>query len=150
MLDNMCLEFAELKAKKKGLEDEAKAVGKKIEQLEQEICEKMIEDEKPDVTVDGVKYSLTQKTMYSKASEETLLEKGIVFFDVLRDVGLGDIIVEKVDPRTLNSTVRNMAEENDGVLPEELEEALNIYEKLGISARKANTKALDRAKENRK
>ena len=66
----------------------------------------------------------------------------------MREQGLGDIIVERVDPRTLNSTCKGIVEEA-GELPEELAEALSIYEKLGLSRRKANTKALDRAKANR-
>jgi len=109
----------------------------------------MVDEEKPSTIVDGFTYSLQQTTMYSKKSEEALAEAGIVFFDVLREQGLGDLIVEKVDPRTLQSSVRAMAEENDGELPEELVECLSIYEKLTLSKRKANTKALDRAKANR-
>lgn len=119
------------------------------EQLEQEICQMMVDEEKPSTIVDGFTYSLQQTTMYSKKSEEALAEAGIVFFDVLREQGLGDIIVEKVDPRTLQSSVRAMAEEMDGELPEDLVGCLSIYEKLTISKRKANTKALERAKANR-
>ena len=119
------------------------------EQLEQEICQMMVDEEKPSTVVDGFTYSLQQKTMYSKKSEEALAEAGISFFDVLREQGLGDLIVERVDPRTLQSSVRAMAEEMDGELPEDLVECLNIYEKLELSKRKANTKALERAKANK-
>ena len=107
----------------------------------------MVDEEKPNTVVDGFTYSLQQKTMYTKKSEEALAEAGIVFFDVLREQGLGDLIVEKVDPRTLQSSVNAMAEE--GEIPEELLECLNVYEKLGLSKRKANTKALERAKANK-
>ena len=107
----------------------------------------MIDEDKPDTTVDGYKYSLKQETVYSKLGEDKLMERGIDFFELLREQGIGDIIVEKVDPRTLNSTCKGIVEEQ-GELPEELAEALNVYEKLGISRRKANTKALDRAKAN--
>ena len=117
------------------------------ERLEQEICQMMVDEEKPNTVVDGFTYSLQQKVMYSKKSEEALAEAGIDFFDVLREQGLGDLIVERVDPRTLQSSVSQMAEE--GELPEELAECLNVYEKLGLSKRKANTKALERAKANK-
>lgn len=117
------------------------------EELEQEICQMMVDEEKPSTVVDGFTYSLQQKTMYSKKSEAALAEAGIDFFDVLREQGLGDLIVEKVDPRTLQSSVSALAEE--GELPEELTECLNIFEKLAISKRKANTKALERAKANK-
>ena len=60
---------------------------------------------------------------------------------------MGDLIVEKVDPRTLQSSINAMAEAGD--IPEELLECLNVYEKLTLSKRKANTSALDRARANR-
>ena len=107
----------------------------------------MVDEEKPSTVVDGFTYSLQQSTMYAKKSEDKLAEAGIDFFDVLREQGLGDLIVERVDPRTLQSSVRSMAEE--GELPEELAECLSIYEKLTLSKRKANTKALERAKANK-
>ena len=116
----------------------------------------MIDEEKPNTVVDGFNYSLSQKIMYAKKSEEKLAEieatTGVSFFDALREQGLGDIIVEKVDPRTLQSTVANLAaeaEDNGEELPEELTEYLSIYEKLSILKRKANTKALDRARANK-
>lgn len=132
---------------KENLADLTKSNNADKETMEQEICQLMVDEEKPSTVVDGFTYSLQQKIMYSKKSEEALAEAGIVFFDVLREQGLGDIIVERVDPRTLQSTIAGMAEE--GELPEELEECLNIYEKLALSKRKANTKALERAKANK-
>lgn len=147
-LDDKVRIYKDVLDKKAELEDLVKANNALKEQLEQEICQMMIDEEKPSTVVDGFTYSLQQKTMYSKKSEEALAEAGIVFFDVLREQGLGDIIVEKVDPRTLQSTVAGLVEDR-GELPEELEEVLNVYEKLGLSKRKANTKALDRAKANK-
>lgn len=132
---------------KENLADLTKSNNADKETMEQEICQIMIDEEKPNTVVDGFTYSLQQKVMYSKKSEEALAEAGIVFFDVLREQGLGDIIVERVDPRTLQSTIAGMAEE--GELPEELKECLSIYEKLALSKRKANTKALERAKANK-
>lgn len=106
----------------------------------------MVDEEKPDTTVDGFKYSLQEKTRYSKISEEKLMEKGLVFFDVLREQGFGHLITERVDPRTLDSAMNNLTAENDGELPEELAEVLSVYSELKVSKRKANTKALSRAK----
>lgn len=147
VLDQKVREYKAILDRKAELEELTKANNAAKEALEQEICKIMVDEEKPSTVVDGFNYSLSQKTMYAKKSEEALAEAGIVFFDVLREQGLGDIIVERVDPRTLQSTVAGMAEE--GELPEELVECLSIYEKLTLSKRKANTKALDRAKANR-
>lgn len=149
VLDQKVREYKAILDRKDELAEQTKANNAAKEQLEQEICQLMVDEEKPSTIVDGFTYSLQQTTMYSKKSEEALAEAGIVFFDVLREQGLGDLIVEKVDPRTLQSSVRAMAEENDGELPEELVECLSIYEKLTLSKLKANTKALDRAKANR-
>lgn len=147
-LDDKVREYQKVLEKKDELADLTKENNRLKDELEQEICQMMIDEEKPDTTVDGYKYSLKQETMYSKLGEDKLMEKGIDFFELLREQGFGDIIVERVDPRTLNSTMKGVVEEA-GELPEELAEALSIYEKLGISRRKANTKALDRAKANK-
>lgn len=148
LLDDKVREYQKVLEEKDRLAEATKENNKLKEELEQEICQIMIDEDKPDTTVDGYKYSLKQETMYSKLSEDKLMEKGIDFFELLREQGIGDIIVERVDPRTLNSTCKAMVEEQ-GELPEELAEALNVYEKLGISKRKANTGALDRAKANK-
>lgn len=74
------------------------------------------------------------------------MEKGLVFFDVLREQGFGHLITERVDSRTLDSAMNNLAAENDGELPEEMAEVLSVYSELKVSKRKANTKALNRAK----
>lgn len=147
LLDQKVREYKELLDRKAELEALTKENNAAKEALEQVICQMMVDEEKPNTVVDGFTYSLQQKTMYTKKSEDALAEAGIVFFDVLREQGLGDLIVEKVDPRTLQSSVNQMAEE--GELPEELLECLNVYEKLGLSKRKANTKALERAKANK-
>lgn len=148
LLDDKVREYQKVLERKDELSDLTKENNARKDELEQEICQMLIDEDKPDTTVDGYKYSLKQETVYSKLGEDKLLEKGIDFFEVLREQGIGDIIVEKVDPRTLNSTCKAMVEEQ-GELPEDLAEALNVYEKLGISRRKANTGALDRAKANK-
>lgn len=148
LLDEKVREYKEILDEKDRLADATKANNKKKEELEQEIAQMMVDNEKPNTVVDGYTYSLKQETMYSKKSEEALQAAGIVFFDVLREQGLGDIIVERVDQRTLNSTMKALVEEQ-GELPEELAECLSVYEKLGVGKRKANTKALDRAKANK-
>lgn len=147
VLDRKVREYKEVLDRKEELAELTKENNAAKEQLEQEICQLMVDEEKPSTVVDGFMYSLQQTTMYSKKSEDKLAEAGIDFFDVLREQGLGDLIVEKVDPRTLQSSVRALAEE--GELPEELAECLSIYEKLTLSKRKANTKALERAKANK-
>lgn len=147
LIDEKVREYKALLDRKDELAELTKQNNAAKEQLEQEICQMMIDAEKPSTVVDGFNYSLQQKTEYSKKSEADLYEAGIDFFDVLRNQGLGDLIVEKVDPRTFNSTCKDLVEK--GEMPEELAECVNTYEKLALSRRKANTKALDRAKANK-
>jgi hypothetical protein len=147
-LDNKVREYKELLDKKEELAEQTKENNKALEKIEREVAKMMVDEDKPDTTVDGFKYSLQEKTIYSKASEEKLQELEIDFLDVLREQGFGHLIVERVDSKTLNSAMNNLVEEI-GVLPEELEECLNIYSQLKVVKRKANTKALTRAKEAR-
>ena len=144
-LDDKVRAYKELLDKKDELADLVKENNKAVDELEQEIAQMMVDEEKPDTTVDGFKYSLQEKTIYSKIGEEKLMEMGVDFFDVLREQGLEYLIVERVDSRTLNSAMNNLVEEQ-GELPEELAECLNVYSQLKITKRKANTKALNRAK----
>lgn len=92
-LDHKIREYKELLDRKEELENLTKENNAAKEKLEQDICKMMIDEEKPSTIVDGFNYSLSQKVMYSKKSEEDLaaLEKetGLSFFDVLRDQGLG-------------------------------------------------------------
>ena len=144
-LDDKVREYKELLDKKDELAEQTKENNKALEDLEQEIAQMMVDEEKPDTTVDGFKYSLQEKTIYSKIGEDKLMEKGLDFFEILREEGFGDLIVERVDSRTLNSAMNNLVEET-GELTEGLAECLNVYSQLKISRRKANTKALNRAK----
>lgn len=145
-LDDKVRAYKELLDKKDALAEQTKANNEELKNMEQEIARQMVDEEKPDTTVDGFKYSLQEKTRFSKISEERLMEKGLVFFDVLREQGFGHLITERVDPRTLDSAMNNLTAENDGELPEELAEVLTVYSELKVFKRKANTKALNRAK----
>lgn len=140
-LDDKVRVYKELLDKKDELAELTKANNKELEELEQEIAQMMVDEEKPDTTVDGFKYSLQEKTIYSKIGEDKLMEKGLDFFEILREEGFGDLIVERVDSRTLNSAMNNLVEETG-----ELPECLSVYSQLKVSKRKANTKALSRAK----
>ena len=144
-LDDKVRAYKELLDKKDELAEQTKLNNKAVEELEQEIAQIMVDEEKPDTTVDGFKYSLQEKAIYSKIGEDKLIEKGLDFFEVLREEGFGDLIVERVDTRTLNSAMNNLVEET-GELPESLAECLNVYSQLKVSKRKANVKALSRAK----
>ena len=101
-LDDKVRVYKDLLDKKDELAEQTKENNKKLDELEQEIAQQMVDEEKPDTTVDGFKYSLQEKTIYSKIGEDKLMEKGLNFFEILREEGFGDLIVERVDSRTRN------------------------------------------------
>ncbi len=94
-----------------------------------------MDDDCPRISTGGYCFSLTPKTSYTKRSDSELAESGVDFLDTLREEGLGDIIVEKVDPRTLQSTVKAYVEEH-GELSEGLDSIVRSYEYNDITRRK--------------
>ena len=84
--------------------------------------------------------TLTPKTIYNKKSEAELASEGINFFETLREEGLGDIIVESVNTRTLQSTIKAYVEENDG-LSEDLAKCISIFDTYDITRRRESSRA---------
>ena len=132
--------YEELLATKEQLAAETKKNNELIDQEKAEIIQEMIDQNCPITGTDNFAYSLAPKTQWSKKSEKDLLDAGVDFLQTLREEGLGDLIVEKVDPRTLNSTVKNLVEENEGNLPEGLEKILNRYDFNDLSKTKMSAK----------
>ena len=133
-------EYAGLLERKEALAAETKANNAAIEEMKLQIAEAMIEAESPKISRKGFVYSLQEKTMYSKKGEEKLMEEGVDFFEVLRNEGLGDLIVETVNARTLQSSMKAYVEEN-GELSEDLAKCITVYETYDISKRKETNKA---------
>ena len=83
----------------------------------------------------GRNYSVTVKTYYSipKAQRDAAFEE-------MRNLGMGDLIQEKVDDRTLTKELEAAREESGGELPEEYEglaEMLTQYPKTTLRRVKA-------------
>lgn len=133
-------QYKALLDRKEALEAETKDNNAAIEELKQQIAQDMIDNECPAISRNGFKYSLQEKTRYSKKAEEKLLEENIDFFEVLRNEGLGDLIKETVNANTLSSTLKAYVEEN-GELSEELASCVNVYETYDIVKRKETNKA---------
>ena len=158
ILDKKIREYNKILEEKKRLEKQTKENNAAKEKKEQEIAQIMVDNEKPSTIVDGYTYSLQETKMYSKKAEEKLeqlkIEEGIEFFEVLREQGLGSIIKETVNAKTLQSTMKALDDElpEGEDLPEDLAKCLNIYSQLGINKTKASKnaqQALSRAKKAR-
>jgi hypothetical protein len=145
-LTEMLAQYEVLLDKKDQLAQDTKDNNAAIDKLKAEIAETMIDEDIPSQGYGDYVYSLQDKIKYSKRGEAELQEKGLDFFEVLREQGFGDIIKETVNANMLQSTMKAVADENDGELPPELDEIVSSYEMTDISRRKSTNKALKRAK----
>ena len=145
-LTEMLAQYEVLLDKKDQLAQDTKDNNAAIDKLKAEIAETMIDEDIPSQGYGDYVYSLQDKIKYSKRGEAELQEKGLDFFEVLREQGFGDIIKETVNANTLQSTMKAVADENDGELPPELDEIVSSYEMTDISRRKSTNKSLKRAK----
>ena len=145
-LTEMLAQYEVLLDKKDQLAQDTKDNNAAIDKLKAEIAETMIDEDIPSQGYGDYVYSLQDKIKYSKRGEAELQEKGLDFFEVLREQGFGDIIKETVNANTLQSTMKAVADENDGELPPELDEIVSSYEMTDISRRKSTNKAHKRAK----
>lgn len=85
------------------------------------------------ITHNGRKYSVVQKNYYRIPAAARQ-----VAFPALRRMGLGELISERVDDRTLTKELNAIEENNDGVLPDEYNcLMLETYSKAKLSSRKA-------------
>ncbi|MBR4439718.1 MAG: hypothetical protein IKS88_03850 [Clostridia bacterium] len=114
------------------LNAQLKDINEEIELKRAELADAMIDADIPKVTHLGYSWSVGTKTRFSKkagADEE--------LFEMLRDNGLGDIIKETVNAQTLQGTMSGIAAENDGELPDEWKDVINVYEFNDITRRKS-------------
>ena len=138
-LADMVKELHELLGRKDELAAQTKDNNAAIEAAKQEIIQQMVDDECSSIGCMGYTYSLQHKTEYNKKSEADLAGAGVDFLETLREEGLGDIIVETVNSRTLSSTIKAYIAEN-GELTEGLEAIVKPYEYDDIARRKISKK----------
>lgn len=132
-------QYSELLEEKTSAEEALKSIKADIEKIKENLINNMVEAECTSISRNGFKYTLKAKNIYTKRSNEYLYENGIDFFEVLRSEGLGDLIQERVDSRSLSSAINNYIEEN-GELSEELESCIQLYETFDISKTKETNK----------
>lgn len=134
--------YKELLDRKDELKDATTENNKALDEARKELSQAMIDAEMPKISRNGFLYSLQEKTKYSKkgdADEEA-------FFDLLEENGLGDIIKRTVNAQTLSGTMAQVAEENDGTLPEEYEDYISVYQFYDIQKHKETNKTAKKAK----
>lgn len=140
-LSNQIRTLAVLKAEKKRLAEDTKNNNGEIDMLERDIISAMLDlsedaglSSVDDFTfiVDGRRYGVNTRPIYSIRAEDREMA-----FPLLREVGLGDLIQERVDDRTLSKTMVDIVETAGGVLPDEYTVIpMSRYDKQTISDRK--------------
>lgn len=136
---DMVRRYQDLLTEKDRLSDLTKENNAAIEAAKAEIAQQMVDDDCPRISCGGYSFSLTPKTSYSKKSEEELAATGADFFGTLREEGLGDLIVETVNARTLQSAMKAYVDEN-GELSEGLEAVIKVYDYNDITRRRETRK----------
>ena len=121
----------ELRERKAELADETKANNAEIEQAEYDLSQLMAQTETQSFQRGGTLFYLTTKT-YASADKEHKDE----LFDVLRNEGYGSLITETVNANSLSAFVKEQMSENDDVLPDWLEDKVNVFDKVTVSLRK--------------
>ena len=118
--------------RKDKLAQETTENNKEIEKARRELADLMIDAEIDRVTSGGYNFTLSEKIAFSKrgGTDEQL-------FEVLREDGLGDIIRETVNPRTLQATLKEVAAQNDGELPPQYDGLVSVYRYMDVGRRKA-------------
>lgn len=144
-LVDMVNEYQELLVKKESLEKAVDENNELIKAKKQEIVQQMIDDDCPRISVGEYMFSLQVKNQFSKKAEAYLEAQELNFFDVLREQGLGDLIKETVNQRSLQSAMKELVEQN-GELPAELAEVISQYDQTDILRRKQTSSALKKAK----
>lgn len=136
---DMVRKYQELLVEKDRLAALTKENNAAIEATKTEIAQQMVDDDCPRISCGGYSFSLTPKTSYTKRSEADLAEAGVDFFDTLRGEGLGDLIVETVNARTLQSAMSAYVEEH-GELSEDLDRVIRTFDYNDITRRKESRK----------
>ena len=118
--------------RKDKLAQETTENNKEIEKARRELADLMIDAEIDRVTSGGYNFTLSEKVAFNKrgGADEQL-------FEVLRADGLGDIIRETVNPRTLQATLKEVAAQNDGELPPQYDGLVSVYRYMEVGRRKA-------------
>lgn len=135
----MVKEYQTLLERKEDLAELTKENNAAIDEAKSQITQQMIDDDCPSISTGGYKFSLQAKTAYSKRSDKELAENHIDFLDTLREEGLGDLIVETVNARTLQSAMKAYVDEN-GELSEGLNSIISTYEFNDVARRKESAR----------
>ena len=122
-----------LRDEKVEAEQRVKELNAEIDEVDYRLSELMADTETQNFTRAGMMFCLTTKTRASATAgrKEELLK-------ALRGEGYGDLVYETVNANSLSAFVKEQMAENGDVLPAWLGGLVNVFEKTGVSLRKAS------------
>lgn len=122
-----------LRDKKAEAEQRVKEINAEIDEVDYRLSELMADTETQNFTRAGMMFCLTTKTRASATAgrKEEL-------FKALRGEGYGDLVYETVNANSLAAFVKEQMAENGDALPAWLDGLVNVFEKTGVSLRKAS------------
>ena len=122
-----------LRDEKAEADQRLKELNTAIDEAEYRLSEMMAESETQNFTRAGMMFCLTTKTRASATAgrKEEL-------FAALRGEGYGDLVYETVNANSLSAFVKEQMAENGDALPGWLSGLVNVFEKTGVSLRKAS------------
>ena len=133
--------YEHLRAKAEEMKEKLTELNKQLDTAEADVISCLLDireqtgAENMRIEYEGRNYSVTAKNYYTipKANRDAAFEQ-------MRNLGMGDLIQERVDDRTLTKELEAVAEANDGLLPEEyvdLADNLSTYTKNTLRRVKA-------------
>ena len=123
----------ELREEKAMAEQHLREVNGEIDEVDYRLSELMAETETQNFTRAGMMFCLTSKTRASAVAG-----RKDELFAALRGEGYGDLVYETVNANSLSAFVKEQIAENGDVLPAWLTGLVNVFEKTGVSVRKAS------------
>lgn len=139
-------QYEEIRERKERLAKEKAAAEEEYKQIQIDLAAAITEIGEDSATNEGFVYSPKVQGKYSFRAQEDLEAEGLDKIAVLKENGFGEIVKETVDWRKLNSTMREVAESDDGI-PEDVLGILNVYDEIIVSRTKKDTKKQDKLKE---
>lgn len=119
--------FRRIKEERAELKKTDDKLKREAEEIELEIIGEMTEAELQNFSVSGKTFYLTSRLFASpKAGEAEKL------YNWLKVHGYGDIVKETVNANTLSAFIKELKEEHGDELPADLEDILNVFEKVSI------------------
>lgn len=139
--------YEEARELKERLSKEKTEAEKEFKAAQDELAVAISDEDLSEVQDGEFSYAPSVKRRYNFKSAKDLDELGIDKFAIFKsDDRLKDLVTETISAAAMNSTLGELADTEDGI-PDEVMEALNIYDEISISRTKKDTTGKNKVKD---